>query len=206
MHRRPCRMARDAALSSGPAEQGASQEAAMPTPGLIVAPLTPFTADLKVDEPALARQIDYVVKDCRATMVVAAGVETQEYTYLSLEQRKELIRRTIEIVDRPRAGDGRHLSRLVQDGDRACPRSRAAGRRRRAAPGAAAPVRRPADAGTISSPISRRSAARPGCRSRSISIPAPAPTSRSPTRSRSPSFRRCSSSRKARAISPACRG
>jgi len=75
----------------------------MPTskaaPGLIVAPLTPFTADLKVDEPALQRQIDYVVKDCRATMVVAAGVETQEYTYLSLAERKDLIRRTIDFVD-----------------------------------------------------------------------------------------------------------
>jgi len=56
----------------------------MRQPGLIVAPLTPFTADLKVDEPALRRQIDYVVRDCGATMVVAAGVETQEYTYLSL--------------------------------------------------------------------------------------------------------------------------
>ena len=71
----------------------------MPTPGLIVAPLTPFTADLNVDEPALARQIDYIVKDCRATMIVAAGVETQEYTYLSFEQRKDLIRRTIELTD-----------------------------------------------------------------------------------------------------------
>jgi len=71
----------------------------MHEPGLIVAPLTPFTADLAVDEPALKRQIDYVVKDCRATMVVAAGVETQEYTYLSFEQRKALIRRTIEFVD-----------------------------------------------------------------------------------------------------------
>jgi 4-hydroxy-tetrahydrodipicolinate synthase len=45
----------------------------MPTPGLIVAPLTPFTADLTVDEAALRRQIDYVIDDCRATMVVAAG-------------------------------------------------------------------------------------------------------------------------------------
>lgn len=68
-------------------------------PGLIVAPLTPFTADLKVDETALRRQIDYVVRDCAATMVVAAGVETQEYTYLSLEARKSLIRSTIEFVD-----------------------------------------------------------------------------------------------------------
>lgn len=76
----------------------------MPTPksqkpGLIVAPLTPFTADLKVDEPALQRQIDYVVRDCAATMVVAAGVETQEYTYLSLAERKALIRSTIAYVD-----------------------------------------------------------------------------------------------------------
>lgn len=71
----------------------------MKTPGLIVAPLTPFKADLTVDEASLGKQIDYVIRDCRATMVVAAGVETQEYTYLSFEQRKELIRRTIELVD-----------------------------------------------------------------------------------------------------------
>src|SRR6195256_6926376 len=70
----------------------------MMNPGLIVAPLTPFTADLEVDRPALRRQIDYVA-DCGATMVVAAGVETQEYTYLGLEQRKALIRRTVELVD-----------------------------------------------------------------------------------------------------------
>src|SRR5262245_43722624 len=69
-------------------------------PGLIVAPLTPFTADLDVDEPALRREIDYVVRDCRATMVVAAGVETQEYIYLSLEKRKALIRHTTDCVDR----------------------------------------------------------------------------------------------------------
>jgi 4-hydroxy-tetrahydrodipicolinate synthase len=72
----------------------------MDQPGLIVAPLTPFTANLEVDEGALRRQIDYVVQDCRATMVVAAGVETQEYTYLSFAQRKALIRSTIEAVDR----------------------------------------------------------------------------------------------------------
>jgi 4-hydroxy-tetrahydrodipicolinate synthase len=71
----------------------------MDTPGLIVAPLTPFTADLDVDAPALRRQIDYVVRDCRATMIVAAGVETQEYTYLSFEHRKRLIRHTVEATD-----------------------------------------------------------------------------------------------------------
>src|SRR5499433_363775 len=71
-----------------------------PQPGLIVAPLTPFTAELTVDEPALRRQIDYVVADCGASMIVAAGVETQEYTYLTFEQRKALIRATIELTDR----------------------------------------------------------------------------------------------------------
>jgi 4-hydroxy-tetrahydrodipicolinate synthase len=71
----------------------------MQYPGLIVAPLTPFSASLEVDEAALRREIDYIVKDCRATMIVAAGVETQEYGYLSLEQRKALIRHTIECAD-----------------------------------------------------------------------------------------------------------
>jgi len=75
-----------------------SKQTPIKTPGLIVAPLTPFTAELTVDELALKRQIDYVVEDCRATMVVAAGVETQEYTYLSFEARKALIRRTVEAV------------------------------------------------------------------------------------------------------------
>src|SRR5262247_2628545 len=70
----------------------------MQQPGLIVAPLTPFTADLALDEAALEREIDYVVA-CGATMVVAAGVETQEYTYLGHDQRKALIHRTIEFVD-----------------------------------------------------------------------------------------------------------
>jgi len=70
----------------------------MPKPELVVAPLTPFTDDLKIDSAALKREIDYVVADCGATMVVAAGVEAQEYTYLGLAERKELIARTIEYV------------------------------------------------------------------------------------------------------------
>jgi 4-hydroxy-tetrahydrodipicolinate synthase len=67
-------------------------------PGLIVPPLTPFTEDLQVDERALRAEIDYVVDECDAAMVVAAGVETQEYTYLSMDQRKRLIRSTVEFV------------------------------------------------------------------------------------------------------------
>jgi 4-hydroxy-tetrahydrodipicolinate synthase len=76
----------------------AEEDFQMKQPGLIVAPLTPFAPDLTVDYGALRRQIDYIIEDCRATMVVAAGVETQEYTYLSLEERKTLIRRTIELA------------------------------------------------------------------------------------------------------------
>jgi 4-hydroxy-tetrahydrodipicolinate synthase len=52
-----------------------------------------------MDGAALGRQIDYIVGDCGASMVVAAGVETQEYAYLSLADRKSLIRRTIELVN-----------------------------------------------------------------------------------------------------------
>lgn len=69
------------------------------TPGLVVPPLTPFRPDLSVDTKALHRQVDYVVADCNASMVVAAGVEAQEYHYLSLDERKALIRQTIEFVD-----------------------------------------------------------------------------------------------------------
>jgi 4-hydroxy-tetrahydrodipicolinate synthase len=72
----------------------------MHAPGLIVAPLTPFTRDLAIDDRALARQIDYVIASARPAFIIAAGVEAQEYTYLSLEDRKALIRRTVELVDR----------------------------------------------------------------------------------------------------------
>ena len=114
------------------------------TPGLIVAPLTPFTADLKVDETAMKRQIDYVVEG-GATMVVAAGVETQEYMYLSFEERRALIRAHHRTRRQARAGDGRHLASLVQDRDLARARCGTLRRGGGAAAGAAAPVRRAAD-------------------------------------------------------------
>jgi 4-hydroxy-tetrahydrodipicolinate synthase len=72
----------------------------MKLPGLVVPPLTPFDADWTVDYPTLKREIDYIVEDCGASMVSAAGVETTEYHYLSLEEREGLIRRTVEFVDR----------------------------------------------------------------------------------------------------------
>ena len=177
----------------------------MMNPGLIVAPHTPFTADLEVDRPALRRQIDYVVGDCGATMVVAAGVETQEYTYLSLEQRKALIRHTIEFVDgrvpvmvgisHPSFRTAVELANLAQELGAAAVQVLAPMR-----PFAGAPTQ--ADLIAYFEAIGRE----PIFPSRSISIPAPAPTCPFPTPSRSPSFPACSSSRRVRAIWRGCRG
>lgn len=64
----------------------------------IVPPLTPFTADGKVDYDRLPGIVDFVVDDSRANMVMAAGVEAQEYQYLTMDERKELVRKTIEAV------------------------------------------------------------------------------------------------------------
>ena len=55
----------------------------MQLPGLVIPPLTPFRDDLSVDFDILRREIDYIVEDCGAMMVSAAGVETTEYHYLS---------------------------------------------------------------------------------------------------------------------------
>jgi 4-hydroxy-tetrahydrodipicolinate synthase len=67
-------------------------------PGLIIPPLTPFNDDQKVDYALLEKGVNYVVDDCNAAMVIAAGVEAQEYHYLKFEERKELIKKTIEFV------------------------------------------------------------------------------------------------------------
>lgn len=66
---------------------------------IVVPPLTPFTRDFNVDFDALKHMVDHVVEDCHASMVVAAGVEAQEYQLLDLQSRKELIQKTIEFVD-----------------------------------------------------------------------------------------------------------
>lgn len=69
----------------------------MNLPGLIVAPVTPFDADQAVDTARLKTVVDFAVPD--AALIIAAGVEAQEYQYLDLGQRKDLIARTIEFVD-----------------------------------------------------------------------------------------------------------
>lgn len=71
----------------------------MRTPKTMVPPLTPFTTSLEVDYDALKAGVDYVVEDCGADIVVAAGVEAQEYHYLSEEERKTLIAKTIDFVN-----------------------------------------------------------------------------------------------------------
>lgn len=67
-------------------------------PGTMVPPLTPFGEDLRVDYEVLKKEVDYIIKECKADAVTAAGVETQEYQYLNLVDRKELISRTIEFT------------------------------------------------------------------------------------------------------------
>ena len=68
-------------------------------PLTVVPPLTPFDESLRVDYNNLGRVINYVIEDCNASIVVAAGVEAQEYQYLDWEDRKELITRTIDFVN-----------------------------------------------------------------------------------------------------------
>jgi 4-hydroxy-tetrahydrodipicolinate synthase len=67
--------------------------------GIIAACLTPFR-DGRVDYDALGREIDYIVDDCRADAISIAAVEASEYTQLGWDERKELIRRGIELVGR----------------------------------------------------------------------------------------------------------
>ena len=68
-------------------------------PGILVPPLTPFSDKGRIDHAALREQIEYIVGSCEPEMVVAAGVEAQEYQCLSRELRVELIRATCEYVD-----------------------------------------------------------------------------------------------------------
>lgn len=63
---------------------------------LVVPPLTPFTSTGAIDWPSLRGQIDYIIETCRATQILAAGVEAQEYQFLDFATRRELIRRTVE--------------------------------------------------------------------------------------------------------------
>ena len=70
---------------------------AKPIKGIIGACLTPFGEDDRVNYDALKREIDFILADCDAISI--AAVEAAEYTVLSREERKELLRIGTEMVD-----------------------------------------------------------------------------------------------------------
>ena len=67
-------------------------------PGNVVPPITPFTADGRVDYKTLALEIDYVITSSRPAAIAVAAVEAQEYQYLSDEERRQLIRETVAMI------------------------------------------------------------------------------------------------------------
>jgi 4-hydroxy-tetrahydrodipicolinate synthase len=71
---------------------------AKPISGIIGACLTPFGDDDHVDYNALEDEINFIVADCDGISI--AAVEAAEYTMLSREARKELMRRGTEMVGR----------------------------------------------------------------------------------------------------------
>ncbi len=68
-------------------------------PGNIVPPVTPFNERGRLDVAALRAELDYVIAAARPAAVCVAGVEAQEYQYLSDAGRRELIRETIGALD-----------------------------------------------------------------------------------------------------------
>src|SRR5918999_1232049 len=68
-----------------------------PIKGIIGACLTPFDDNDRIDYRALEREVEFLVSDCDA--VTVAAVEAAEYTMLSREERKELLKIATEIVD-----------------------------------------------------------------------------------------------------------
>jgi 4-hydroxy-tetrahydrodipicolinate synthase len=69
-----------------------------PIYGIIGACLTPFDESGRINYAALAKEIDFLVEDCDA--ITIAAVEAAEYTMLSRDERKELLRIGTEMVDR----------------------------------------------------------------------------------------------------------
>ena len=68
-----------------------------PIKGIIGACLTPFGDDDRVNYKALEKEIDFLVADCDAISI--AAVEAAEYTMLSRDERKELLRIGTEMVN-----------------------------------------------------------------------------------------------------------
>ena len=68
--------------------------------GIICACLTPFDEHDRVDYGALEREIRYIVEECGVDAISIGAVEAAEYTRLTIEERKDLMRTAIEMVDR----------------------------------------------------------------------------------------------------------
>ena len=64
--------------------------------GIIGACLTPFDDNDHVDYKALEKEIEFLVTDCDA--ITVAAVEAAEYTMLSRDERKELLRIATEMI------------------------------------------------------------------------------------------------------------
>ena len=67
-----------------------------PIKGIIGACLTPFDQNDRIDYKALEKEIEFLVTDCDA--VTIAAVEAAEYTMLSRDERKELLKLATEMV------------------------------------------------------------------------------------------------------------
>lgn len=67
-----------------------------PINGIIGACLTPFDDDGRVSFSALEREIEFIVADCDA--ISLGAVEAAEYTMLTIDERKELLRLGTEMV------------------------------------------------------------------------------------------------------------
>ena len=69
-----------------------------PIKGIIGACLTPFDDNDRINYQALEKEIDFIVSDCDA--ITVAAVEAAEYTMLSRDERKEILRIATEMVNK----------------------------------------------------------------------------------------------------------
>lgn len=68
-------------------------------PGLVVPPMTPFTADGAVNETAYEEQIDYIIEHCDPSAIPLMAVEAQEYRCLSDDARQDAILKGAAAID-----------------------------------------------------------------------------------------------------------
>ena len=64
--------------------------------GIIGACLTPFDVNDRVDYKALEKEIEFLIPDCDA--ITVAAVEAAEYTMLSRDERKEVLKVATEMI------------------------------------------------------------------------------------------------------------